>query len=322
MNRYLSVMSVFLAVAAAAIPALADYKQAVAYYNQGRFDRAIQELKSDIDRNPEWEFGHRLLGLSYLGLKNNALAASSLSRAVELKSTAFSTYFGLGQAYFNMTKYDNCIRALSQGEPFVAKERDPERERAKLQKLRGTCYFRMNRYSEAAGDLAGALRVNQTDWADYSMLGISYYNLGRTDEAIQTLEKALSMKPGQTSITDILGKAYLKRGVAALSAKQYRAALQALMKARDYDPDNGYVHYNIAEAYLFDKKYADAEKALNRTAELLPKNLDVYTRMGLVYEKQKKWDLALSAYKKAGEISPSKAIKDAIERVNENKKQP
>ena len=45
----------------------ADYKQAVAYYNQGQFDKTIQELKSDLDRNPDWEFGHRLLGLSYLG---------------------------------------------------------------------------------------------------------------------------------------------------------------------------------------------------------------------------------------------------------------
>ena len=48
-------------------PAAADYKQAVAFYNQGQFDKAIQELKPDLDRNPDWEFGHRLLGLCYLG---------------------------------------------------------------------------------------------------------------------------------------------------------------------------------------------------------------------------------------------------------------
>lgn len=299
----------------------ADYKQAVAYYNQGRFDKVIQELKPDMDRNPDWEFGHRLLGLSYLGLKNNALAVSSLSRAVQLKSTAFSTYFGLGQAYFNMQKYDGCVNALNQGEHLAAKERDPEREKAKLSKLRGTAYYRMERFNEAVRDLTGAIRYNQSDWADYSMIGLSYFNLGRTDEALQALEKANAMKPGQKAITDIMAKVYLKRGVGSLSAKQYGAAVQALVKAREYDPFNGYVHYNLAEAYLFEKKYADAEKALGRTAELMPRNPDVYTRMGLVYEKQKKWDLALKAYKKANDLSPSKAIKDAIARVNENKKQ-
>ncbi len=82
------------AAALACAPLAADYKQAVAYYMQGRYDRAIQELKPDLDQNPEWEFGHRLAGLSYLKLKNNALAIASLSRAVALKSKAFSTYLG------------------------------------------------------------------------------------------------------------------------------------------------------------------------------------------------------------------------------------
>ena len=119
----------------------------------------------------------------------------------------------------------------------------------------------------------------------------------------------------------MLGKAYLKKGVASLSGKQYAAALQDLLKAKDYDPKNGYIYYNLAEIYLFQKKYPDAEKALNQAVELIPKSSDVYGRMGLVYENQKKWDLALNAYKKADEINPSKSTKEAIARVSENKKQ-
>ncbi|MBP1623695.1 MAG: Tetratricopeptide 2 repeat protein [Acidobacteria bacterium] len=297
-------------------PARADYKQAVAYYNQGRYDKAIQEIKPDVDQNPDWEVGHRLLGLCYLSLKNNALAVSSLSRAVQLKSTVFSTYYGLGLAYFNMQRYENCITALNQGETLA-----PGKEKAKLSSLRGKAYFQMNRFSEAVSDLTDSMRSDQPDWLDYHMLGVSYLNLNRTDEAIQALEKALSMKPGQSSVTDPLGKAYFKKGVSALSAKQYGPAVQNLLKAKDYDPKNGYIFYNLAEAYLFEKKYPDAEKALSQSAALMPRSLEVYARMGLVYEKQKKWDLALNAYKKAEEISPSKAIKDAIARVNENKKQ-
>jgi len=297
-------------------PAAADYKQAVAYYGQGQYEKAIQEIKSDMDKNPDWEVGHRLLGLCYLGLKNNALAVSSLSRAVQLKSPAYSTYYGLGLAYFNMQRYDDSINALNQGESKAT-----EKEKGKLYKLRGSAYYRMNRYGDAADDLAASIRSGQADWSDYSMLGVCHLNQNRTDEAIQTLEKALSMKPGENSISNALGKAYFKRGVAALSSKQYGPTVQALTKARDYDPKNGYIYYNLAEAYLFEKRYAEAEKALNQALELMPKSLEVYARMGLVYEKQKKWDLALNAYKKANEISPSKAMKDAIARVTENKKQ-
>jgi protein O-GlcNAc transferase len=317
MKRSAVVFALLLAISASLLiqPAMADYKQAVAYYNQGRFDKATQELKPDLDRNPNWEPGHRLLGLCYLNLKENALAVSSLSRAVQLQSKTFSTYYGLALAYFNMQKYDNCITALNQGDDFASAG-----DKGKLGKLRGSAYFRSNRFSEAANDLTNALRANQSDWTDYSMLGISYFNLGRTDEAIQTLERALSMKPGQNTITETLGKAYLKKGAAALSSKQYGPASQALLKAKDYDPRNGYICYNLAEAYLFEKRYPEAEKALLQTIELLPNSLEAYSRLGLVYEKQKKWDPALNAYKKADAISPSKTNKDAIARVMENKK--
>jgi protein O-GlcNAc transferase len=300
--------------------AKADYKQAVAYYNQGRFEQTIQELKSDLDQNSEWEFGQRLLGLSYLGLKNNALAVSALTRAVQLKSTSFSTYFGLGQAYFNMQKYDNCISALNQGEQFAAKEKEPDKAKANLCELRGAAYYRTNRFNEAATDLTNTLRANQSDWSNFSMLGICYFNLNRLDEAIPALEKALSMKPGQGATTEVLAKVYFKKGIAALSSKQYPLTIQYLLKAKDYDPKNGYIYYNLAEAYLFEKKYPEAEKSLSQAADLMPKSMEVFWRMGLVYEKQKKWDPALKAYNRAGEISPSKEIKDAIARVNQNMK--
>lgn len=302
-------------------PARCDYKQAVAFYNQGRCDKAIQELKPDLDRNPDWEFGHRLLGLCYLKLGNNALAVSSLSRAVQLKSTAFSTYYGLGQAYFNMQRYDSSITALNQGEPLASKERDPSRERGKVSRLRGTAYFRLNRFSEALPDLTNAIRLSSPDWTDYSMLGICYLSANRTDEAIQALEKSLSVRPGQSAVSDALGKAYLKKGANALEAKQYGPAIQLLLKAKDHDPNDGYIYYNLGEAYLFQKRYGDAEKALAQAVELMPRSLEAYARMGLVYEKQKKWDQALKAYRRAEEISPSKAIKESIARVNENKKQ-
>lgn len=304
-----------------ASPVKGDYKQAVAFYNQGRCDKAIQELKPDLDRNPDWEFGHRLVGLCYLKLGNNALAVSSLSRAVQLKSTALSTYFGLGQAYFNMQRYDNSIAALNQGEPLAAKERDPNRERGKVSRLRGTAYFRLSRFNEALPDLTNAIRMSSPDWTDYSMLGICYLNTSRTDEGIETLEKSLSMKPGQSAVSEALGKAYLKKGASALAAKQYVSAVQSLLKAKDHDPNNGYVFYNLGEAYLFQKRYGDAEKVLTRAVELMPGSLEAYVRMGLVYEKQRKWDQALKAYKRAEGISPSKGIKESIARVNENKKQ-
>jgi tetratricopeptide (TPR) repeat protein len=322
MKRYafISFAALILANGLLVVPVEADYKQAVAFYSQKRFDKAIQELKTDLDHNPDWEFGHRLLGLCYLGLNNNALAVSALSRAIQLKSTAFSTYYGLGQAHFNMQKYNDCITALNDGEPLAAKEKEPEKEKAKLYKLRGSAYYQTGKYDEAKDDLTNAIRVNQSDWTDFFKLGICYLKLNRIDEAVQVLEKVQSMKPGESQTTNLLGEAYLRKGNTALAGKQYAVAVQTLLKAKDYLPKNGYIYYNLAEAYLFQKKYPEAEKAYSQAADLLPRNPEIYWRMGYVYERQKKWDPALNAYKKAGEISPSKEITEAIARVTENKK--
>ncbi len=303
-----------------AAPAFADYKQAVAYYMQGRYDKTIQELKPDLDQNPDWEFGHRLAGLSYLKLKNNALAISSLSRAVALKSKAFSTYLGLGQAYFNMQRYDSCLDALNQGEQFLAAEKEPEKEKYKLVQLRGYAYYQLQKFNEAVNDLQAAIRVSSAEWADYSQLGIALHNLKRDDEAIQALLKALAMKPGHSVTAEYLAKAYFRRGIADLSAKQYEKALDFLRKSRDFNPKDGFVYYNIAEAHIFEKDYAEAEKSLNQALEMMPRSAEVFQRLGLVYEKQKKWDLALSSYQKAYELNQSQGLKEAIDRVNELKK--
>jgi tetratricopeptide (TPR) repeat protein len=300
--------------------ARADYKQAFAYYQQQRYDKAIQELKPDLDQNPDWEFGHRLAGLSYLGLKNYALAVSSLSRAVQLKSTTASVYLGLGQAYFNMKRYDNAMQSLSQGEAFIKSADD----RYKLNFLRASAHYSLNQFSEAANDFSAALREKggaSGDWILYSQLGISYFNLKKYDEAIQTLQKALALKPGQSATSEFLGKAYLKKGTAHLQAKQYDQAVDTLRKARDAGPKDGFVFYNLGEAYLFQKNYAEAERAYNQALELLPRSGEVFSRLGLVYEKQKKWDLSLSAYQKANELNSNQVLKDAIARVTEAKKQ-
>lgn len=296
-------------------PAQADYKQAVIYYNQSRFDKTIQELKPDLDSNSEWEFGHRLMGLSYLSLKNNALAISSLTRAVQLKSTAFSTYLGLGQAYFNMQRLDNCVQILRQGEPYAKGE-----DQYKLLHVRGTAYYGLQKFKEASDDLSAAIRINPSEWTDFSQLGVALYNMNRYDEAIQTLLRALAMKPGHNVTMEFLAKSYFKKGVAALSAKQYDQALEFFRKARENNPKDFFTLYNIAEAYLFQKDYPEAEKALNQALGLNPRSAEAYQRMGLVYEKQKKWDLSLSAYQKANELNPSPGLKEAIDRINELKK--
>jgi superkiller protein 3 len=315
--KKLSIAILIGVVVTAAIPPLvADYKQAVAYYKQGRYDKAIQELKPDLDKNPDWEFGHRLVGLCYLNLKNNALAISSLRRAVQLESTAFSTYQGLGQAFYNLQRFSDCISSLDDGAQFAK----GATESYYLHHLKGSAYYRMENFEDAAAELTAAIRIKSTDWADYSQLGIANYRLQRYEEASDALLKALALKPRHNVTMEYLAKAYFQQGLAALSGKDYDRAIEKLSKARDYNPEDGFVYYNMGEVYLFQANYQEAEKALNRALDLMPRSAEVFQRLGLIYEKQKKWDLSLNAYQKANEINPSPGLEESIARVTELKK--
>ena len=310
-------VSVWVAVAVcvlfAASPARADYIKALQYYKQGQFDKALQELKPDLDKSPDWEPGHRLAGFCYLNLKNNALAISEFARAVQLKSKEFATYRGLALAYLNSDKPDNCIQSLQQGEQFANKPDDLY----ELHHVRGAAHFLQQKYDQVIDDLTAAIRIKATDWGDYYRLGVSYYNLNRYDEALQALLKALSIKPSDSLTTGYLGKIYLKQGASALSSKQYSQALDLLAKAGTYTPNDGYVHYNTGEAYLFLNKYSEAEKAYTQALSLLSNNADVLQRLGLVYERQKKWDQALNAYQKAYELTSLPSLKDDITRMKD-----
>lgn len=290
-----------------------DYKQAYAYYRQGQYEKAIQELKPDLDKNPNWEYGHRLTGLCYLALKNNALAIAELGRAVQLKSTFFATFHGLAQAYFNSEKLDDCIQSLNQGEQYAKEPADLYN----LHRLRGAAYYRQQDYADAIEELTAAIRIRATDWVDFSQLGASYYGLERLDEAAQALQKAQSLKPGDAFCSGLLGKIYAREGVAALSNKQFNQAIDLLRKAASFTPDDGYIFYNTGEAYLFLNNLPEAEKAYNQAVSLLPRNADIIERLGFALEKQKKWQPALSAYEKANQIKPSSGLKDAIARVKE-----
>jgi len=316
MNRWPLIPILVAVIAIVSSPAAADYKQAVAYFKQGRFDKAIQELKPDLDKNPDWEFGHRLVGLCYLNLRNNALAISAFRRAVQLESKSFPTYQGLGQAYYNLQRFDDCLGAMDQGEQFAKESQD----QYYLHHLRGSAYYRMERFEDTVRELAAAIRIKASDWRDYSQLGISYYGLTRYREAGDTLLKALALKPRHNVTSEYLSKAYFQQGIAALSDRQYDSAIEHLGKAKDYNPQDGFIHYNLAEAYLFQENFSEAEKALNQALDLMPRSAEVFQRLGLIYEKEKKWDLSINAYQKANELNSSPALEKAIARVTELKK--
>jgi tetratricopeptide (TPR) repeat protein len=308
MKRYscVGLTALFLAAIIVLSPcASADPKKAATLYQQGKYSEAMNELRPDYDKNPDWEFGHRLMGLCYLGLNSNKLALQELSRAVELKSEAFATYYGLAEANYKLKKFDDGISALDKAE-----QRAAEAEKAKVYKFRGSIYYEMKKYNEALNDLTKV----QPDFKIYNILGDCYFKLNRINDGVQALEKALAMKD-DASIRDALKKVYFKQGTDALRKNDWETAIKDLLKAHDYDKKDGSIFFYLGEAYLQQKppKYKEAEEALTQAAALMPKPADALQRLGIIYENTNRPDRALEVYKK---MDPStKGVAEGIARV-------
>ncbi|MBI1746563.1 MAG: tetratricopeptide repeat protein [Acidobacteria bacterium] len=295
-------------------PVLAEYQQAIIYYGRGMYEKAIQEIKPEVEAHPnDWEPGHRILGLCYVKTKKYPQAIAALSKAVQLKSPVFSTYMGLAIAYWESNQASRVAGVLTEGER-LAKSND---ERYELFHWRGSANYRQKQYAAAIKDLTEALRLRQGDVSDYSQLGLAHYYANHYDDAITTLTKALSMKAGDTSLQEALTRSYQKRGAAHLKDKHYARAVEDLSKAISYNSKDGSTYYNLGLSQLFLNQYDQAESSFTRAAELLSGNADPYQQLGYVYEKRKQYDKALDAYKKAYGLNKSPGLKASIARVNQ-----
>lgn len=292
-----------------------DYKKAVALFSQGKYAQALDAIKPDAKKNPDWEFGHRLMGLCYVQLGQNSLAVASLAKAIQLKSTSFSTYQGLSQAYYNLGKYDNAANILITGEKYAKTGAD----QYNLFHLRGSANLRRERYPEAISDLSSAIRLRRSSYLDFTELGAAYLGQKSYTEAINALEKALQMKPGHQPTREFLGRAYEMAGAESLRAKDFKKAVASLSKALEYKPADGSILYNLGSAYLLQDRFQEAEDPLVRASGLLENNAKVFKRLGYLYEMTRDLDRAINAYERAAQLDPSPDNKASVERIKKRK---
>ncbi|MBI4481522.1 MAG: tetratricopeptide repeat protein [Acidobacteria bacterium] len=292
---------------------IADYKQAVSYFQQKNYAKAIQAIKPDLDAHPDWEFGQRLTGISYVKMGEYAQSIPHLTKAVELKSLEFSTYLALAEAYFNLNRYTNASNILLSGERFVKNPND----RYQLYHVRGAAFFKQKRYTEAIQDLTAALRVDPGDADDHSMLGIAYFQVGRLDEAQAALQDALTRKPNHPASQDYAGRVHGKKGALALEAKNYAQAVEEFRKALRYLPNDGATYFNLGVAQIFVGDLEEAERALVEAARLIPDHSQVHKRLGFVYEKRRQYDKSLQAYQRAYQLEKDPALKESIDRITQ-----
>jgi len=352
--RKITSLSALLAVAVAitlAPVAVADFDQALDYWNRGKYVEAAAGFQEIVDQQPEYDYGWFLLGMSLLKMKKYDDSGSSIQKAIDLNGERFEYHRGLASARYNAARYARTIAVLKTAESLAT----DASSQFSLYRLRGLSYIALEKWADAVPDLEKAMKIKK-DPDVLARLSKSYYKLRHYDKALPVLRQALQADASSTSLlmrmtntllnlgaeaTTATEKAgYFKEalttaerlqavkgndrevtnlfGRAAFSAKSYPKAEQAFRKVIAQKPDHCYAMVNLGKVYIAMERWADADGILRDAATCAPKMAVVYESRGFALMKQKKLDEAVVQFKKALVLKPSASTRRMIETCTNN----
>lgn len=295
------------------LSAQGDFQKGISYYKQGQYQKAIDEFEQIVKENPDYEAGFRVLGDSYLKLKNFQKAAQAFDRALELKDNNFVSYYGAAIAEFNLTQYRKCAATLLRGERFAK----TPRQQYQVYQLRGSAYYSMERFQQAVDDLEKAVSIQRGGAKETLQLGIAHYRLGNVAEAGRYLELAVSLNPNSTEAKRFLSRIQYVEALNAIQDTKYQQAIELLQEFVGKNPNDGEAWYNLGLAQLFAEDLEASERSLKQSAALSPDNWEVFDRLGYLYEIKKSFQQSLGNYRKALQLNQDPRISESIERVEE-----
>ena len=299
------------------------------YIQQKNYDKALDVLHKEVQKNPKSDEGWYLMGFIY-GEKNNidsmitaydnSLAASKKFEK-EISNNKLSKWadnFNKGATYFqrgNTTAdkdsakifYDKSVEAFK-----IATVLEPDS--ADSYKNLAFVYLTESKNEEAIEPLQKLIDLKQ-ELDGYKYLGQIYYTMGVNrrqsfqmegnaedsiqaaeyfNQAISVLEDGTKLYPGNGDILKTLSASYIETG-------KIDVALQSFETLIEKEPENKTYRYNYGVILLQAEDFQSAEKQFLKALELDPEYENATYNLGITYVS---WGTKMSEEIEAsGEIS-------------------
>lgn len=157
----------------------------IAYYNLGKYEKAINDYSMVIESNPQYAKAYNNRGRAYYSLGNYEEAIKDYSMAIEFDPRFAETYNNRGLAYYSSGKYEEAINDYS-----MAIESNPQYVEA--HNNRGVAYYGSGKAQQAIADFNRSVELNHRYSKAYQNLGMIYSNSGDTEKARFYYDKAAS----------------------------------------------------------------------------------------------------------------------------------
>ncbi|MEM1321393.1 MAG: tetratricopeptide repeat protein [Bacteroidota bacterium] len=193
------------------------YYKAMEYQQEGKYDRAIEELGKTIEAgHKKKEIFQRLIHIQILNKDNyEALATFEAYRAVG-DLNAFD-YNLLGKVYMGISKYASAIKSFNQA--IFLDYRNPE-----YRSRRGQAYLKMGDFDEAISDFDAAINFGSRAAITYASRGLALLRKEEPSAALNDLQAALQIDPHHPQTHLYLGLYHYKRLAYPRALKHFEEA--------------------------------------------------------------------------------------------------
>ncbi len=252
------------------------YNLGYAYYNEGKYDDAVDSLKRALEMRREDTEAHakvdaaaaQILGIVFYNFKNNDdEAIKYFKKTSELKPGDGDNYYYMGLAYLrkgDQKSADECFStALAKGTENTAEAN------FRLGQIR----FRNNLFAEAVTFLESAVAAkpkSETALDAREILGIIYHKRENTDKAVENLLAVVKARPQNFNAHYLLGLNYFKQ-------KKYDKMISAYKKAIEINPQFADAHYNLGMAYYYRNEFMEAIKEFEAAKSLNPNDAATFS---------------------------------------------
>jgi len=329
-----------------------DTAHAFALLQQGQNEAAAREAKQIAAANPNNAEAWKIAGFAEYNLKQYAVAATDLQRALDLQrkggAEEVETADALARSYARAEQFDRALPLL-----VAATTRAGAQPDAAMLYLRGLAEFRTGKVADAERSFNTAIKADPKNAAALFYLGRINYERSDTDASIALLNRATTADARFAEAWTLLTYAYLRRAAAAgqgpkadadyqnairasdalvrlrndeaaarlsaqalINAQQFVRAVAALERFAAAPSAQGGTLYLLGIAYSRTKNYPKAIATLERAAQKTPDDVNIYRELGFAYEISKQYAKALAAYEKGAQLAPDDAdLKASVERV-------
>src|SRR6266403_119902 len=232
---------------------------AIAYFDAGLFDKALEPLHKAIALNPQNPAAHGMLGKTYFALREYEKAAAELKLALDFGSNDFDISFTLAIAYLQQRQFSEARQIFD----WMLQNLGDQPE---LHVVIGRAFRVAGRLPEAIDEFKKAIALNPALARVHDNLALAYLmneGASRLPDAEREFKTELVSNPDEFFANYYLGIVYIFQ-------RKWELAIAFLKNASRVQADNPDPYFQLGQAYQELERHDQAIEALKKSIALNP----------------------------------------------------